>query len=168
MICFSIKSNNNFKTVRKGVAYNNIIVELVPNCIANTQSIGIESIIVRMDLEFNEEALATQLSMGKCSIITTKPVNLDLLNQFKENIKEFFFLDQSFPFLVKTINSKEKRCAVRFSEYEDIKTAYNLRNKIKWVWVDYFNKFSLNKSMYLLIKFPSNISISLEPLWEAL
>ena len=65
----------------------------------------------------------------------------------KKNIKEFFFLDQSFPFLVKTINSKEKRCAVRFSEYEDIKTAYNLKNKIKWVWVDYFNKFSLNKSI---------------------
>ena len=47
----------------------------------------------------------------------------------KKKIKEFFFLDQSFPFLVKTINSKEKRCAVRFSEYEDIKTIINLKKQ---------------------------------------
>ena len=30
----------------------------------------------------------------------------------KKNIKNFFFLDQSFPFLIKTINLGEKRCAV--------------------------------------------------------
>tara|TARA_R100000808_G_scaffold25086_1_gene61604 strand:- start:1864 stop:3045 length:1182 start_codon:yes stop_codon:yes gene_type:complete len=92
----NIKSNNNFKTVRKGVAYNNIIVELVPNCIANTQSIGIESIIVRMDLEFNEEILIKQLSQSKCSIITDKTINLDIIRQFRDNIKQFvYFIDET-------------------------------------------------------------------------
>ena len=65
----------------------------------------------------------------------------------KENIENFFFLDQSFPFLVKTLNSNEKRCAVRFSEYEDIKTVHNLNKRIGWVWVDYFTKFPLTKDI---------------------
>ena len=63
----------------------------------------------------------------------------------KKNIQKFFFLDQSFPLLIKTLNSNEKRCAVRFSEFEDIKTVYNLAEKINWVWVDHFTKFPLNK-----------------------
>lgn len=63
----------------------------------------------------------------------------------KNNIHQFFFLDQSFPYLIKTLNSKEKRCAARFSEFEDIKTVYNLYKKINWVWVDHFTKFPLNK-----------------------
>ena len=57
----------------------------------------------------------------------------------KKNIQKFFFLDQSFPLLIKTLNSNEKRCAVRFSEFEDIKTVYNLAEKINWVWVDHFS-----------------------------
>ena len=63
-----------------------------------------------------------------------------------KKIKDFFFLDQSFPFLIKTLNSNETRCAVRFSEYEDIRTINNLKKKINWVWVDHFSKFPLNKS----------------------
>ena len=58
----------------------------------------------------------------------------------KKNIQKFFFLDQSFPLLIKTLNSNEKRCAVRFSEFEDIKTVYNLAEKVNWVWVDHFFK----------------------------
>jgi hypothetical protein len=63
-----------------------------------------------------------------------------------KKIKDFFFLDQSFPFLIKTLNSNETRCAIRFSEYEDIRTINNLKKKINWVWVDHFSKFPLNKS----------------------
>ena len=65
----------------------------------------------------------------------------------KNNIKSFFFLDQSFPFLIKTLNSNEKRCALRFSEYEYIKTIYNLKKKFNWIWVDHFTKFPLNREI---------------------
>ena len=87
-----IKKNKNFKTVRKGMAYNHAIVELVPNCVADIGSIGIESIIVRMDLEFSEEVLAAQLSRGKCSIITDRPINLKMLKQLKQNVKELVYI----------------------------------------------------------------------------
>ena len=67
---------------------------------------------------------------------------LNLMIKYK--ITKFFFLDQSFPFLIKTAKTKEKRCAVRISEYEDIKTALSLQGMIEWIWVDCFTKFPLN------------------------
>ena len=62
----------------------------------------------------------------------------------KRNIEDYFFLDQSFPFLFKYFSIGEKRCAVRFSEFESINTVLNLSGKINWVWVDCFSKFPLS------------------------
>lgn len=61
----------------------------------------------------------------------------------KRRIEDFFFLDQSFPFLIKTARQGERRCAVRVSEYEHIATALTLAGKIDWVWVDCFTRFPL-------------------------
>lgn len=61
----------------------------------------------------------------------------------KYSIKDFFFLDQSFPFLIKWSNQSERRCAVRVSEFEGIETALKLAGRIDWVWVDCFTKFPL-------------------------
>jgi len=62
----------------------------------------------------------------------------------KYNIADFFFLDQSFPFLVKWANAGEPRCAARVSEFESIDTAFSLAGKINWIWVDCFTKFPLS------------------------
>jgi hypothetical protein len=59
-------------------------------------------------------------------------------------IKDYFFLDQSFPFLIKWSKLGERRCAVRISEYESVQTALTLKGKIDWVWVDSFAKLSLD------------------------
>jgi hypothetical protein len=61
----------------------------------------------------------------------------------ERGIEDFFFLDQSFPFLVKTASRGERRCAVRVSEFEHIDTALTLAQKIDWVWVDCFTRFPL-------------------------
>jgi hypothetical protein len=55
-------------------------------------------------------------------------------------IEDFFFLDQSFPFLIRTARRGERRCAVRISEYESIDTALSLAGLVAWVWVDCFNE----------------------------
>lgn len=68
---------------------------------------------------------------------------LQLMNQ--HGIKDFFFLDQSFPFLVKTARTGEKRCAARVSEYESIQTVLSLQGLIEWVWVDCFTRFPLKR-----------------------
>tara|TARA_B100000886_G_scaffold307078_1_gene239893 strand:+ start:47171 stop:47767 length:597 start_codon:yes stop_codon:yes gene_type:complete len=70
----------------------------------------------------------------------------------KNNIEKFFFLDQSFPFLIKTSKQGEKRCAVRFSEYESLETVLNLKGLIDWVWVDFFNKFPLDNESFIKLK----------------
>ena len=46
---------------------------------------------IRMDIEFNENILAQQLSIGKGIIITDKPINLNLLKQFKPNIPTLIY-----------------------------------------------------------------------------
>jgi len=62
-----------------------------------------------------------------------------------KGITDYFFLDQSFPFLVKWSKEGEHRCAVRVSEFESIETALSLAGKVDWVWVDCFTRFSLSE-----------------------
>jgi hypothetical protein len=60
-------------------------------------------------------------------------------------IVDYFFLDQSFPFLIKWSKSGERRCAVRVSEFETIETALTLAGKVDWIWVDCFTEFPLSQ-----------------------
>ncbi|MEM6450149.1 MAG: phosphatidylinositol-specific phospholipase C/glycerophosphodiester phosphodiesterase family protein [Cyanobacteria bacterium P01_D01_bin.105] len=88
-------------------------------------------------------------------ILNTKEEGLeshlsDLMKKY--GIQDFFFLDQSFPFLVKTAKEGENRCAVRVSEYESVETALNLAGRVRWVWVDMFTRFPLTKEDYDQLK----------------
>ena len=56
---------------------------------------------------------------------------------------DYFFLDQSFPYLVKWSRAGEHHCAVRVSEFESVETAMTLAGKVDWVWVDCFTRFPL-------------------------
>jgi hypothetical protein len=87
----------------------------------------------------------------KLLVVNTKEEGLEsqLLRLLKSNkVTEFFFLDQSFPCLVKTAQSGESRCAVRVSEYESIDTALALSSFVRWVWIDIFTRFPLNQKDY--------------------
>ena len=66
---------------------------------------------------------------------------IDLMGKFK--IRDYFFLDQSFPFLIKSVIAGQKKSAVRVSEFECFQTAKNLADKVNWVWIDYFSNFPL-------------------------
>jgi hypothetical protein len=57
--------------------------------------------------------------------------------------EDYFFLDQSFPYLVKWSGKGEKRSAVRVSEFESVETALSLAGRVNWVWVDCFTRFPL-------------------------
>lgn len=61
-------------------------------------------------------------------------------------IEDFFFLDQSFPFLIRTARRGERRCAVRVSEFETVETALSLAGQVEWVWVDCFTCFPLDRA----------------------
>ncbi|MDX9845238.1 MAG: phosphatidylinositol-specific phospholipase C/glycerophosphodiester phosphodiesterase family protein [Aquabacterium sp.] len=61
-------------------------------------------------------------------------------------ISDYFFLDQSFPFLIRWARNGEHRCAVRVSEFESIETALALAGQIDWAWVDCFTRFPLDRA----------------------
>jgi hypothetical protein len=70
----------------------------------------------------------------------------------ERGIENFFFLDQSFPFLMRTARRGEKRCAVRVSEYESVDTALTLAGQVEWVWVDCFTRFPLDRDSAARLK----------------
>jgi hypothetical protein len=75
---------------------------------------------------------------------------LELLKKY--NITNYFFLDCSFPMIHKLIELGETNIAIRFSEFESFNTIMNLKNKIKWIWVDCFTKFPVCKDIYKIFK----------------
>jgi hypothetical protein len=77
-------------------------------------------------------------------IVNTKEEGLETLILGKlaaRGIHDFFFLDQSFPFLMRTIRGGEARVSVRVSEYEHPGTALALAGRASWVWLDGFHGF---------------------------
>tara|TARA_B100000795_G_scaffold262861_1_gene241252 strand:- start:1432 stop:2019 length:588 start_codon:yes stop_codon:yes gene_type:complete len=88
-------------------------------------------------------------------ILNVKEEGLEerVLKKMDDNkIVDFFFLDQSFPFLRKTAMNGESRCALRVSEYESIDTVLSLSGKVDWVWVDCFSKFPINLKEFNKLK----------------
>lgn len=70
----------------------------------------------------------------------------------KHQIKNYFYLDVSFPALIKLYRRGEKNIAVRFSEYEPIENCLALKGMVNWVWVDCFNKMPLDLKSYEALK----------------
>jgi len=79
-----------------------------------------------------------------------EPNILNALSQY--GIDKFFFLDQTFPILLRTAMAGERRCAVRISEYESIETVIAMSGYIDWVWVDVFNKLPIGKDEWKKLK----------------
>ena len=64
----------------------------------------------------------------------------------KADVKSYFFLDSSFPMIFLLSNSGESNIALRFSEYEGMDTIRNMAGRVKWVWVDCFTRFPLERA----------------------
>ena len=79
------------KTLLFGALYERRMVETVPNQVVALQSLGVPSIIVRMDFFFHEGFLEEQMKVGRVSIITDKAINVKLLTQYARHIDELFY-----------------------------------------------------------------------------
>lgn len=94
----------------------------------------------------NFEAWIDEFDHGTL-ILNVKEEGLEerLIELMREReIENYFFLDQSFPFLIKWWQAAGGRSAVRVSEFESLDTALSLAGKVKWIWVDCFTRFPLN------------------------
>ncbi len=70
----------------------------------------------------------------------------------KRKIKNYFFLDSSFPFLVKYSKNLTKKFAIRVSDLESYKTSFNLETKVNWIWLDCFKKFQISSKLLKKMK----------------
>jgi hypothetical protein len=146
----------NVKTIRIGEEYNRRLIESVPNAIiADISKLGVNSLIMRMDYEFNEDVLQEQLKRNNCSIVTSKPIKLEILKTYKSNIAQIIYnLDEKHdlnfvkalkksgvPFALSTDLSEDflKSIKIHYMDYqqiirsvkskkEDIKNLENLNN----------------------------------------
>jgi hypothetical protein len=77
---------------------------------------------------------------GQSLILNVKEDALEnvILEYLREyDVSDFFFLDQSYPSIRRTIDSGIKKVATRVSDYEDLQTALNSGSD--WVWLDSFS-----------------------------
>jgi len=75
---------------------------------------------------------------------------LELIEKY--NIKEYFFLDSSFPMIHLLAKNGEKNIALRFSEFEGTDTILKMKGKVKWIWVDCFSKLPITANNYKQLK----------------
>lgn len=81
-----------YETLYVGENYINKILESVPKVVTNPQNINIDSLVIRMDYEFNEQVLAVQMQHVPVTIVTNKSINLELLKNYKPRIKQVFYV----------------------------------------------------------------------------
>lgn len=85
--------------------------------------------------------------------IKSEGIELRVLKLIKKYaIKNYFFLDCSFP-MINLLSSKgEKNIALRFSEFEGLDTIRLMSQKVNWVWVDCFTKLPITFNNYKIFK----------------
>ena len=87
-------SHIEFQTLKIGDAFNNKRIESTLSHLLDCEKLGISSLIVRMDLNFNEKALESQLQHSPCSIITNKPLSNAIIENYANRIVELVFYIQ--------------------------------------------------------------------------
>ena len=85
--------------------------------------------------------------------IKTEGIESAILKSLKKfKIKNYFFLDCSFPAMMSLIRKGNKNVSVRVSDYEGFGTLKKIKHSAKWVWIDCFDYIPLSEKNYKLIK----------------
>lgn len=80
-----------YSTIYSGINYQNKLIESVCDSIVDVKSMGIQALIMRMDINFNLDILARQLTFCPCQIITNKEIPLNFLNQYRAGITDIIY-----------------------------------------------------------------------------
>lgn len=75
---------------------------------------------------------------------------LELVKKYK--LRDYFFLDSSFPMIFLLSKEGEKNIALRFSELEGLDTILSMKGKVEWVWVDCFTKLPIDQKSFQVLK----------------
>lgn len=141
----NIKNTIKFKYIKIFNHYINKTIQVIPNMILNPNSLGVNTTIVRMDLEFNEKILEEHLKICKCIIVSNKSISEDLFLKYKNNILQFIYVVEkdNKPEFIKFVKSCNINLVLTSyleqSEIDAIKINYmdlglilNVKNDIKF------------------------------------
>tara|TARA_R100001163_G_scaffold18621_1_gene16436 strand:- start:1439 stop:2626 length:1188 start_codon:yes stop_codon:yes gene_type:complete len=97
-----------YRTLRIGSSFHRPRIESNLSHLLNAKKLGMSSLIMRMDLNFNEEVLVKQLQSCPCSIITNRPLNDFIINNYHKQIVElvYYITDDHDPEFIKKAKSK--------------------------------------------------------------
>ena len=70
----------------------------------------------------------------------------------KYQIRDYFFLDSSFPMIKLLTDMGVKQVALRFSELEGLDTIRNMAGRAQWVWGDCFTKIPIDRESFKELK----------------
>jgi hypothetical protein len=130
----NIKFNYPYKTIFMGLDYPRKRIELVPKTyLTNWRNLGVDSLIVRMDKHFDLEVLQKQLQTCPCSVVTEKPIPIEILRAYRKNIVEYVIMieDDSCIEYIKNL----KKTKYPFALVSELKP--EKLNKIKLKLIDY-------------------------------
>ena len=122
-----------YETVKIGSSLGRPRIESTLTHLLNAENLGISSLIMRMDLNFNEEVLEKQLESCECSIITNRPLSDNILNKHHKRIVElvYYIEDDNSPAFIRKVKEKSIQYLLR-SRKEEKQT-----NDFKLDYLDY-------------------------------
>ncbi len=81
-----------FSSLKVGALYKSRRVESsLSHPISDIKSLGVETLIVRLDYNYNLENLVAQLEICPCSIVANKTIPEDILKKYKDKILELVY-----------------------------------------------------------------------------
>jgi hypothetical protein len=121
----NLKEKINQKSIYFGNAYHLRVLEIIPDHVPNLSQFNVNIANVRMDYLFNEEHLFNILSLYKTNILTNRPININELKKFKNNILSVYFIfdkDSNFDinFIENLKNNGIKFSIISFLKEEEI------------------------------------------------
>jgi hypothetical protein len=122
-----------FKTLKIGASFRQKRIESNLTHLLNAEKFGVSSLIMRMDLNFNEEALKKQLEACDCSVVTKKALSDEILEKYHKKIVElvYYIEDDNDPDFIRKVKEKSINYLLR-SRHEDETT-----NDFKLAYLDY-------------------------------
>jgi hypothetical protein len=81
-----IDEKTNVETIFIGNQYNSFVMEVILDSVIKPDFFQGSVLNVRMDYLFNEEILAKNLAFRPLCILTNKPINIDILRRYRQNV----------------------------------------------------------------------------------
>ena len=124
-----------------------------------------KKLIVQHDPYENGELLEKYLKVYKHGTlilnIKSEQIEFKILKLLKKyKIKNYFFLDSSYPVIIKMIKRKIKNFAIRVSDFESFDNVFKIKKNARWIWLEIFKKIKISQKQINYLK-KNNLKICL-------